>query len=237
MTENVSFAGITFEARHDHTYLTKLLSDYLSDGNAEFSLTVTPEMTGAEREISDGGYTDGYLESLALYRAFCTRAAERGVILFHSCVMESDGKAYLFAAPSGTGKTTHARLWMSTFGGGKMEYLNGDKPLLRVADGVPTVYGTPFMGKENYGHNGNAPIGGICFLERGRENSITRITSGDAFASAMAQLFIPESGENAAVIIQTMTKILNSVPLWKMKCNISEEAAKMSFSAMTGKEI
>ena len=102
--------------------------------------------------------------------------------LLHSSAVVVDGKAYLFSAASGTGKSTHTQLWLDTFGD-RAYMLNDDKPAIRYEDGAWYAYGTPWSGKYDISTNARVPLAGICFLKRGEENVIKPFTgSAAAFA-------------------------------------------------------
>ena len=105
----------------------------------------------SEREIraEQGGRTGpsrGYCESLCLYRQICRRLPFYDAFLMHASVVAVDGEAYAFAAPSGTGKTTHTRLWLQQFGS-RAQVVNGDKPVFRFVGGALYACGTPWRGK------------------------------------------------------------------------------------------
>lgn len=89
-----------------------------------------------------------------------------------------DGQAYLFTAPSGTGKSTHTRLWREVFGE-RAVMVNDDKPLIQVREDAIYVCGTPWNGKHNLDSNQKVPIKGICLLERGTVNHIETISAAD----------------------------------------------------------
>ena len=94
----------------------------------------------------------------------------------HSAVMEMDGEGYAVTAPSGYGKTTHARLWLKAFPG-KARIINGDNPIVRKEGEGFMAYGTPFCGKEGYQVNIGVPLKGFCYLKHGEANSIRRLDS------------------------------------------------------------
>jgi len=223
-----------YKIKITHTY--NLVSDYLKDfacqGRAKDEIIITQSDIQSERAAACETSSDAYLEVLAIARKVFTCLADYGAILFHCCAVEYDGKAYLFAAPSGTGKSTHAALWLKLLGD-KAKILNGDKPLIKINNGVPYLYGTPFMGKENLGYNGKAPIGGICFIYRSAENSIIPITPTQAFTKAYFQTFKPNDAQKLKNVLEVVINLINKVPLYEIGCNISLEAAKMSFETMT----
>ena len=130
------FAGLKVSVFHNYANLTKFLSDYLITCPTDIEIDITTGDIDYEKEKSDAIYPDYYLESLAFLRKFCSRAADYGIVLFHSCAVVCDEKAYLFTAPSGTGKSTHADLWCKLLGK-KVKILNGDKPFLKFMGDIP----------------------------------------------------------------------------------------------------
>ncbi len=236
MTSIITLAGVTAEAHHRFNMLADICRDYMTDNRPEFTLNITDQDIQEERSAGSDGFSPAYLETLAFYRQFCSRVADRGIILFHSVAMEYDGKAYLFTAPSGTGKSTHARLWLESFGD-RVSILNGDKPLIDTRPSVPMVYGTPYMGKENQGHPGAVPLAGICFLHRSPTNGIAPMSVMDAFQQGFVQVFMPADAEAGRNVLTSLTGLIGSVPCWSLGCNISAEAARLSFTTMTGGKV
>ncbi len=205
----------------------------------DFLVTVSPRMIAAERErATEGVWSDSYLQQLAVYRAIAEEAPKRGVFLMHAAVVGFAGKAYAFAAPSGTGKSTHLRLWKRCFGNAA-QVINGDKPLLRVGapaqEGAPvvTAYGTPWCGKEGWQVNASAPLAGLCFLERGEKDSCRRIEPADALPAAMRQVYLPSDPESAFLSLGLLDELLNNVALYRLRCTMRPSAARASFEAMT----
>ncbi len=208
--------------------------------DCDLLVPITSQMIAAEREMAtEGAWSDAYLQELALYRAIAEEAPKHGVFLMHAAVLAYGGRAYAFTAPSGTGKSSHLRLWKAAFGNA-VQVVNGDKPLLRVgtaaaAGGLPiTAYGTPWCGKEGWQTNTHAPLCGICFLERGDKDSCERIQASDALAAAMRQVYMPRSPESAVLTLGFLDALLNSVPLYRLRCTMGQSAVRASFEVMTG---
>lgn len=188
-----------------------------------------------ERENAEAaGQPDFYLESLALYRKLCGILLHEDVLLFHCSALELEGRAYLFTAPSGTGKSTHASLWRQVFGA-RVTMINDDKPLLRrQPDGSWRVYGTPYSGKENLQTNTSQTICGIVLLERAAENRIGPVTSNDAFPRLLAQTY--HDAQAPAALLHTMDLVgsLAQLPVFRLGCTISEEAVHIACQALKG---
>ena len=105
----------------------------------------------------DYSYTDAYLEEIAVHRKIAERMPSFSTILMHGSVLAVDGQGYMFTASSGTGKSTHARLWRELLGE-KVTMINDDKPLIRISDGHAEIFGTPYNGKHRLGTNTSAPL-------------------------------------------------------------------------------
>mgnify|MGYP004731865041 CR=1 FL=1 len=197
-----------------------------NDGDLAFDRAMAPE------------YPDPYVELCTVHRLIAEKVALLRRVVFHSCVIEYEGRAYAFTARSGTGKSTHARLWMRYLGDRGATILNGDKPFLYVPEhgGGPLVYGCPWAGKEGWGYNGSAPLAGICVLRQAPTCSIERLTPADASEIIVRQCHIPrESPVGALTVLACIDRVLADVPVWAMGCDISETAVKTSFEAMTGR--
>ena len=144
----------------------------------------------------------------------------------------------MFSAPSGTGKSTHAGLWIQYLGDAGAKVLNGDKPFLHVPqEGDVVAYGCPWTGKEGWGYNGSAPLAGICILHQAPTCSIERLDPAGAVELIMRQCYVPrESPAGTLAVLGCVDRLLTRVPVWSMGCDISEDAVRTSFEALTGME-
>ena len=164
MKNTYKFGDIPVEIEYRGDYFEEKAKDYITDGEPLFSLFATDEDLEYEQDHSeeDIEYSKPYLEYIAIYRLFCEKAIDYGVVLFHSSVVEVDNECYLFAAKSGTGKSTHTRMWREVFGEDAV-MINDDKPLIREIDGKFYAYGTPWDGKHALSVNKKSPIKAICY--------------------------------------------------------------------------
>ena len=154
----------------------------------------------------------------------------KGLVLHSSAVM-MDGKAYLFSAASGVGKSTHTGLWLKAFPG-KAEILNDDKPAIRITDNGIKVYGTPWSGKTDLNINIEADLQGICFIERDTKNHIEEISKEEAVTLILNQTLRPQSKNQMIELLDTLDTVISKTPIYKMGCTISEEAAIMAYNKM-----
>ena len=227
-------AGLRIDIRNKFRYTDGFCQAYLSqDQTAPVDLiaTVSEEDFQREKTVSSQ-FPDGYIENICLYRSICNQLPVLNRMLLHAAVLEYEGNAYAFLGKSGTGKSTHTGLWLKALNGVKI--VNGDKPILWETEGEIFACGTPWMGKEGLGMNAISPLKGLCFLEQAKENFIRRLTPSEAAMKTFAQILIPNDGDNTARTLEFTDRIVSKIPCYLLRCNISEEAVKTSFEALTG---
>lgn len=229
----IRLAGLRVRMENRYPFVERQCRDFLCEGeDADFSVSVTEEEIREEQKFGD--FSAGYCESICLYRHICERMPDYNVFIMHSSVLEVDGYAYAFTARSGVGKSTHTALWLKNIPHARV--LNGDKPLFRVEDdGSVTAFGTPWNGKENWGANISAPLAAICFIERGEVNSIRRAEESDAIGRLMHQLYLRGNRDSVNRQLILMDALVRAVPYYILACNISDEAAQLSWSTMRRK--
>lgn len=226
-------AGLRVRIENKYEFTTKFCREYLSDDQdspIDIVATASKEDFDAERKISEE-FSDGYIENICLYRSICSQMPSFGRILLHCSVLEYDGNAYAFLGRSGTGKSTHTKLWLKYLAPTRV--INGDKPILEYKDGAFIAYGTPWMGKERWGTKAKAPLKGLCFLEQAKTNSIRKLKVSEVSSRLFSQILIPAEEKNAVATLELADKMVTQVPAYLLQCDISEEAAKTSFEAMT----
>ena len=215
---------------------------YLTEELPQWDIMVTREDLAFEQEalrqeaLEEGikvrVFTDPFLERAAIQRKFAEYLFDRDVLMTHGSTVAVEGKAYLFTARCGTGKSTHTRLWRQVFGH-RAQMVNDDKPFLRIgADGV-LACGSPWSGKHGLDTNITVPLQGICILERGRENRIERITPAQALPMLLHQTHCPLAPEKQESFEKLVTRLAQTTPLWRMECNMDPQAAEVSHKAMS----
>lgn len=229
------FADIAVEVRNRGQYFYDSCVDYLAENEEpQISILATDEDLAYEQAQSEDGinFSKSYLEFIALYRQFCEKVLDYGVVLCHGSVVELDGKAYMFTAPSGTGKSTHARMWRETFGD-RVVMVNDDKPLLKFTESGVYAYGTPWDGKHHLSTNKCAKLAGICFLHQAEENNIKKIGSQESVSLLMNQIYRPRNMEGMLKTMEYVDRLIREVPMYSMGCTISKEAAEMAYKIMS----
>ncbi len=231
MIFNIQIAEHVFKIVSLHDSVFHLCQHYLSIQPAEHTVEIHDWDIVSERYRTPIRYSDEDVEETAVYRKICEYLALQDTILFHSSAIAVDGNAFLFAAPSGTGKSTHVRLWKSHFGD-RAVILNDDKPLITVKSGRATAYGTPWAGKEDLNTNTHFPIRSICFLERGAQNRIQELQKENVFPLLLDQTYRPESPESYAAVLKTLGCLSSSVRFYRLACNMDPEAALVAYQCM-----
>lgn len=173
-----------------------------------------------------------------LYRPIAEKMPFYDSVVFHGAAVEYGGRGYVFTAPSGTGKSTHIALWQKYVGDVKI--INGDKPILKAYDDKTLVCSTPWAGKEHWQRNVSRRLCGICLMCRSGEDnksSIERIVPKDALDFLLNQTYIPQNPESLVATLGVLDRILKVVPVYKLTCDISKDAVKCSFEALTGEKL
>ncbi len=153
--------------------------------------------------------------------------------VFHGTAILWRDKAWLFSAPSGTGKTTQYRQWRRLYRS-EIRIINGDKPILQLCDdGTIMVHPSPWKGKERMGCMLKAPLGGIIYLEQGKENTIELMDTQDAAVPIYRQfLFLPETEEAIRQVCRLEDRILRGVPVWKLINKGDAQSAELTHDTL-----
>lgn len=212
-----SFAGtdIYFSFRHKETY--KYFGNWIKEAKERHRVHIRVPQSDIEEWISRWGrFDDAFTEfGLSVFRV------SDYLLLYDKCVFHAASivykdKAYLFTAKSGTGKTTQLMNWMQLYGN-ETKIINGDKPILSAENDKLWVFPSPWKGKERIGEDSiYAELGGIIYLEQGKENFVSRLSASDAAIPIMNRfLCTVENEEIIHGICRLEEKILCTVPIWK----------------------
>ena len=230
---HIRVANLNIEIQNRYPYAERFCREFFADFHEpDITVFVTDEELAAEREIDVYHSTDGYLESICIYRKIALELPKYDAMVFHASVVAVDGEAYAFAAHSGTGKSTHTDLWLRVFGE-RATIINGDKPIFRLVNGQWQVFGTPWRGKEGLGGNSSAPLKAICFLERGKENVAAPLDTAAAVARLFSQVLMPKDPTKADKHLSLLDDLLTQTPTYLLHCNMLPEAALVSYQAMS----
>ncbi len=240
MEFTVKLAEVNIQINSIYDEVFTLCKEYLSDGNADFCVTVTEndilyEREKSKREAAYEGipcpeFSHSYLETLAVYRKIAVGLLDYGTFLMHGAVVGLHGKAYLFTAPSGVGKTTHTRFWLEQFPDAFI--INGDKPLLKFKGGKVYAFGSPWAGKEGANTNTSLPLYAVCALSRDKENAITPLAFQQVFPFLIGQTYRPSNRESMEKTLGYIRDLGKSVKFFSLHCNLDKTAANIAFDGM-----
>ena len=241
MTGTYRIADRIISIESIHEYVHRLCRDYaVQETSADLGVRISQEDIDNERRRSGGAdgedrapFSDAYLETLAVYRKIAEDMPLHDTVLFHGSCVAVDGEGYLFAAASGTGKSTHAALWRKILGD-RAVMINDDKPFIRIDSGGAVIYGTPWDGKHRLSTNTSVPLKAICLLERAQQNHIERADPREAYPGLLRQVYRPADGEALARTVSLVDMLMREVDLWRLGCNMEDDAAWTSYNAMRG---
>lgn len=165
-------------------------------------------------------------------QAFSFAAAARNTLLIHASTIVYEGKAVMFLAESGTGKSTHTRLWCENINGA--ELLNDDAPALRIMDGRPIAYGTPWSGKLPCYKNEQYPLAACVRIRRAGNNEIHKQSAVTAFGALLPSTLptLQQREDMLDAICDTLSATIAAAPVYILDCLPDADAARTSCRAI-----
>lgn len=199
---------------------------YLSFSHSEGSTMVQLFLSEALRQTTTQEIADCI--RFALWTAVGLLLAPFQAMSIHSSTIAYKGKAVLFLGESGTGKSTHTKLWLNNIE--NTHLLNDDSPFLAIENGTAMVYGSPWSGKTHCYHNVKLPIAGIVRLSQAPYNKIRRLSVLEAFGALQPScppglshdIFFTDR------IVEMISTVLKTVPVFHLACLPDADAAKLS---------
>ena len=235
----IKIGNIVADVQSNHNYIKEISSEYLSNDPSNYSVKIDDAVITRERfaisaelntsEADSSHLEDWFLEVYALLHGLLPILPEYNMLFLHGSAIKYGNKAYMFIAPSGTGKSTHSRLWKERFGD-DVTVINDDKPFLTFDDNLVYVCGTPWRGKHNIGGNFNVELGGICILSRGETNRIARISPADAMNDVIKQSNLQSYKDNKLLALDLIQKLLDIVPTYRLFCKPDLDAVDVCFN-------
>lgn len=214
----------------DNRHYFELRQPYSPTVNAQMSLS--GDFSEAILSIYGSEIEQWLTFNTAINLCFHISSSCHNTLLLHASAVEYMGKAFLFLGKSGTGKSTHSRMWLSAING--VSLMNDDHPIVRVYNDNIIAYGSPWSGKTHCYKNTKAPLGGIIRIVRASHNKAIRLSTIQAYASIMTSCGgmvwekVLADGRDA-----TIQRIIADIPCWNMECLPDENAAKVCSTAVT----
>ena len=214
-----------------HTGQVDSVFEFRFGGKTAGWLVCTPGYRDATLHLS--GFQSKAALDNSLMIQFAMSSACLGTVLFHAAVVSLEGRGYMFLGKSGTGKSTHARLWLENIPG--TELMNDDNPAVRVKpDGTAVVYGTPWSGKTPCYRNVSAPLGGIVLLSQAPHNKIVQLKGIGAYAAVVPSISGKRWDERIADgLHETENALASNIPVWHLDCLPDANAALICKETIT----
>lgn len=155
--------------------------------------------------------------------AFFYLAALHGKYALHSASNYYQEKAWLYSASSGTGKTTHVKLWEKLYA---VPVLNGDLNLLGMEKDEVFVYGIPWCGTSGVYTTKKYPLGGIILLKRGTENRVCKLPQNERQLYTAQRMISPAWTEKQVDdSLLFAEKLSDRIPIRQLYCTQEPSAA------------
>ncbi|MFI3316236.1 MAG: hypothetical protein SNF93_01485 [Rikenellaceae bacterium] len=204
----------------------------------EINASLAINQKSRRAEIKLDGSAINMLSGLnnALILSYITFTMEHKTLLLHASTVMLEGKAYLFLGKSGTGKSTHSRMWLESFP--QAELLNDDHPIVRAFDdGSIIVYGSPWSGKTPCYRNLSSPMGGIVRIERALTNQAERLRPLKAYASITTSCSGAQWSKSLMESkVKTVEAIASGSPCYVMRCLPNHDAAHVCYNFIKNDE-
>ncbi len=236
MKLQIRLAGRTVEINTLYEKTRSMYRDYICSfsGASDITVEITPGDIRRE-EAESAGHGHGrtipeWLETTAVHRKIAAAMPKYDTFLMHGAVISTAGQGYMITAPSGTGKSTRARLWAEHIPDSLI--VNGDKPLLRVGEDGVTAFGTPWCGKEGWNVNTSVPLRAIFILERDENgDSVERLSFGEAFPDLLRQTHRPDGVDERRKTLALLEAVGRKVNIYRFRSGPTPEAVKMAYEA------
>ena len=226
-TTYIELAGIPIEVRSQ--YHSDFLREFVTNKPPLLKVEPGEEDLDWIRKTLQGSYPPSFVEKIALHALLASALLDHNILLMHGSALCMDGEAYIFAAPSGTGKSTHARLWRETFGD-RVWMINDDKPLIRVEKEGAVVYGSPWRGKHKLGCNGSARLKAIVELTRDSRNHIEALK--EPFPHLVQHVWRPDDRDKMKKVLELEKRLIGQAAFYRLGCNTEPEAALVAWQGM-----
>lgn len=186
----------------------------------------------APRRVDIGPVADPSVLRFALWTAYAMAGLRQGAVPVHSSVVVCRGKAVMCLGESGTGKSTHTRLWLQHIAGSHL--LNDDSPIVSLVGGEVRVHGSPWSGKTHCYRPESYPIAGFLRLEQRRENTIRRLGTVEAFAALQPSCPPALAREERCLdaLVAFLSGVIAAVPVFRMGCLPDAAAARLSHQTL-----
>lgn len=185
-----------------------------------------------EFKIICGGYRGKETIAELIMIACYSYMSLRNTLLLHASAVSHNGRAVVFTAPSGTGKTTQAQLW-EKYRNAKI--LNGDKVFLKLDGGVISAWGSPWKGSSPYEINESAPLKAIVVLRQSDGNALRKLSVSEAMELFVPQIFFPNwDAECEQSTLDFLDNLMTNSDICLLNCRPDEQSVDLLCNELFG---
>lgn len=202
---------------------------YIGERSADFSVVPSESYLESLKNRMVEGSTIDKAEEFATASIFNHEIIHRGAMLVHSSALVFDGKAYLFSAESGVGKSTHTKMWLKKFCE-KVHILNDDKPVVKIKLGIPLCCGTPFDGGSGIANNETVPVGAVVFIERSDSNFVTIPDTKEIVQRLYRSTVKYVNKSDGMYLLSNFDNLVQHTKFFVLHCNTNESAVDVAYN-------
>ena len=155
-------------------------------------------------------------------------------IVLHASAIAYQNQGIAFSAPSGTGKTTQTSLWLDNT---EATLVNDDSPIIRLIDGTPTLFGSPWAGSTGMNTNMCVPLKAIVFIEQNDFNTIEKLNSQQVLQRILTEVVKPKDRDLLEKTIDILGLVIARTDCYLLKCTPDIDAMKLVKKTLFSKKI
>lgn len=224
----VRLADLTIEIKDDNEKLLSFFKNYLTDTISDFVLEIDTNDIKREKDMFFEEYLDDFDYCLlAIYRKIAEILPFYDGFVLHGSAVYYDATASVLSGVSGAGKSTHANLLQKYK---NIHIINDDKPIVRIVNNIPYVYGTPWGGKHQINEKISKPLKSIVFVEKDKTNNIIKLNKDDSYIKTLRQTYRPiYNSDNLVKTLDLVNRVVKATTQYELQCDISKQATDISF--------
>lgn len=226
-------AGLNVSVLNGRTLFESRAEEYRIDKPVKADLVI--DAANADFALIHSMNTQLTLEECA-YICTCdefgVNLLDYGGFRLHASAVALDGRAYLFSANSGVGKSTHTALWCQHFGMERTCIINDDMPLVKWEGDSFYAWGSPWSGTSPLNRNLGVPLQAIAFLERSQTDQIERLDNATSLSSLMLATRMGLDPVRLDKLMNLLERLLNTVPIFRLRCTPTISAVQTAFTVM-----
>ena len=224
-------AELNIEFNNRGKHFEAAAEKYRSDFSVpDIIISASDEDIEKEKSFASYNMRNSVAETIVFSRKVAHALPEFDAFMLHAATFSIRDKGIGFLALSGTGKSTHMLNWIELFGE-ELRVINGDKPIVRIENGLPFAYGTPWCGKEGISKNDKVRLTDLCFITRSEENKVVKLEKNEVIASRLlSQVSIPVGSKNIIKVLELLDSVSDKCNFWEICCTPDVSAAELSSS-------